>query len=646
MKTVTIEDLKQFVFIENPVYAPDGKSLAFIKATVDEKNNGYHRDLYLVKDGMVRQYTAKENTSFVLWNDETEMIISRKAETPGTTELLKLSVDGGEAIPWMALPFPLVKLHKLDNGNYVVIGSVKADEPDAWKVKAQKKEEDQSSCTVVDELPYWMNGAGYINKDRNCMFVIRDGTVDRITGINMNVDEAVVDGNRMYYTCSKKDPSICLYQKLYCYDGNTGEISCIYDAWTHSIQNLYIVNGTLYFQASDMREYGVNETGKICTIKNGTIVTVCKPDRSMYNSVASDIALGGGKQSAVMDGALYSLETDEDHTRIVRYDEDGKKTIIKDAEETLFCMDAADHRIAYVSSSPSSLQELYELDVNTGEVTKLTDFNDAYLQDIEISIPERVDYESEGKELHGWVIKPVGYEKGKKYPCVLDVHGGPRTVYGSSFFHEMQVWAAEGYFVCFTNIKGSDGRGDVFADIRGDYGGEDYRDLMTFMDRVLETYPDIDENRLCETGGSYGGFMTNWIITHTDCFCCAASQRSIASWISFSLIADIGPQFGTDQCGAEKNWDDATFDKLWQHSPLKYIRNAHTPTLFIHSDQDYRCPLSEGMQMMQGLAVQGVETRMCIFHAENHELSRSGKPANRLRRLHEITDWFEKHTKS
>ena len=254
MKTVTIEDLKQFVFIENPVYAPDGKSLAFIKATVDEKNNGYHRDLYLVKDGMVRQYTAKENTSFVLWNDETEMIISRKAETPGTTELLKLSVDGGEAIPWMALPFPLVKLHKLDNGNYVVIGSVKADEPDAWKVKAQKKEEDQSSCTVVDELPYWMNGSGYINKDRNCLFVIRDGTVDRITGADWNVDETVVDGNRMYYTCSKKDPSICLYQKLYCYDGNTGEISCIYDAWTHSIQNLYIVNGTLYFQASDMRE--------------------------------------------------------------------------------------------------------------------------------------------------------------------------------------------------------------------------------------------------------------------------------------------------------------------------------------------------------------------------------------------------------
>ena len=140
--------------------------------------------------------------------------------------------------------------------------------------------------------------------------------------------------------------------------------------------------------------------------------------------------------------------------------------------------------------------------------------------------------------------------------------------------------------------------------------------------------------------------MTNWIITHTDRFCCAASQRSISNWISMSFISDIGNFFGPDQCGGNGLFGDANTEKLWDHSPLKYAENCKTPTLFIHSDQDYRCPLPEGMQMMQALAVRNIETRMVIFHGENHELSRSGKPQHRLRRLQEITDWFEAHAKA
>ena len=131
--------------------------------------------------------------------------------------------------------------------------------------------------------------------------------------------------------------------------------------------------------------------------------------------------------------------------------------------------------------------------------------------------------------------------KRKKYPAILDIHGGPKTVYGKVFYHEMQVWASKGYFVFFCNIHGSDGRGNEFMDIRGKYGTIDYDELMQFTDKVLETYPQIDASKVGVTGGSYGGFMTNWIIGHTDRFACAASQRSIANWISFSQTSDIGP---------------------------------------------------------------------------------------------------------
>ena len=206
----------------------------------------------------------------------------------------------------------------------------------------------------------------------------------------------------------------------------------------------------------------------------------------------------------------------------------------------------------------------------------------------------------------------------------------------------MQVWASEGYFVMFTNIRGSDGRGDAFADIRGKYGEDDFVNLMDFVDEVLKQYPAIDETRLCETGGSYGGFMTNWIIGHTDRFCACASQRSISNWLSFTYLSDIGFYFGTDQNGTDDMIKD--YQKLWEHSPLKYADNVKTPTLFIHSDQDYRCPMPEGMQMMQALAERGVDTRLVLFHGENHELSRSGKPSHRIRRLSEITGWFRKYT--
>ncbi|MCR4672251.1 MAG: S9 family peptidase [Lachnospiraceae bacterium] len=285
--------------------------------------------------------------------------------------------------------------------------------------------------------------------------------------------------------------------------------------------------------------------------------------------------------------------------------------------------------------------------------------NDKVLEGKYVALPERIDYSSCGLDLHGWVLLPEGYKEAvsdgtdKLFPAVLDVHGGPRCVYSTQYFHEMQVWVSRGYVVMFTNIKGSDGRGDEFADIRGDYGGTDFQNLMDFVDTVLEKYPNIDKNRLCETGGSYGGFMTNWIITHTDRFCAAASQRSIANWVSMSLISDIGPWFGPDQCIREIHFTDSSaricspevVEKLWDRSPLKYAENVSTPTLFIHSDQDYRCPMPEGMQMMQALSVHGVPARLVLFHGENHELSRGGKPLHRIRRLTEISDWFDKYAK-
>ena len=242
---------------------------------------------------------------------------------------------------------------------------------------------------------------------------------------------------------------------------------------------------------------------------------------------------------------------------------------------------------------------------------------------------------------HGFVLRPMDYAPGKKYPVILDVHGGPKTVYGSIFYHEMQYWAGKGYFVIFCNPTGSDGRG-AFMDIGGKYGTVDFDDIMAFCDAALAAYPDMDADNFFETGGSYGGFMTNWIIGHTDRFRACASQRSISNWFSFSGVSDIGVEFVPDQIRGDI-WADPA--KLWEHSPLKYADRVKTPTLFIHAFEDYRCPIDQGYQMFTALVTHGVETKMVCFRGENHDLSRTGKPSHRLKRLNEITAWFDGHRK-
>ena len=209
-------------------------------------------------------------------------------------------------------------------------------------------------------------------------------------------------------------------------------------------------------------------------------------------------------------------------------------------------------------------------------------------------------------------MKPAGFDPEKKYPGILTVHGGPRATFGPTFFHESQVFANAGYFVFFTNPLGSDGRGNEFADITGKHGGIDFDCCMALTDEVVKRYPQIDEKRLGIMGGSYGGFMTNWAIGNTTRFAAACSQRSIANWISKCMTTDIGYYFNMDQLAADP-WNSP--EKMWAHSPLKYADMAKTPTLFIQSDEDYRCWMVEALQMFSALKVHGIESRVCLFEA-------------------------------
>jgi dipeptidyl aminopeptidase/acylaminoacyl peptidase len=253
---------------------------------------------------------------------------------------------------------------------------------------------------------------------------------------------------------------------------------------------------------------------------------------------------------------------------------------------------------------------------------------------------DEIDFKSfDGTRIQGWLLKPVGWREDRKYPLILSIHGGPHGMSGWAFNPTFQVYAARGYAVLYLNPRGSSGYGQKFSDgTLNEWGGGDYKDLMAGVDEALRKYPWIDQNRLGVTGGSYGGFMTNWVITQTPRFKAAVSVASLSNLISFystSLYQDlIHAEF------AGFPWDN--YDLLWQWSPLRYVRQAQTPTLFIHGEQDNDVHITQAEEMYTALKRRGVETVMVRYPREGHGLR---EPKHRVDALERTLDWFDRYLK-
>ncbi|CAD2074194.1 S9 family peptidase [Jeotgalicoccus meleagridis] len=320
---------------------------------------------------------------------------------------------------------------------------------------------------------------------------------------------------------------------------------------------------------------------------------------------------------------------------------DGSIEPLYRGKHNIFGMDADDTAAYLTISTHVSPSELYKFDFASGQVSQLTEINKDYVEDTHLVEPEEIEFTSfDETTVHGWFMKPAAYKHGNSYPMITNIHGGPHALFANTFFHEMQVLAAKGYAVLFINPRGSHSYSQDFVDaVRGDYGNGDYKDIMAAVDYVTEKFDWIDQDKLGVTGGSYGGFMTNWIVGHTNRFKAAVTQRSISNWISFRGVSDIGYYFTDWQILADL--DD--LDKLWHHSPLKYAANVETPLLILHGEEDIRCPIEQGEQLFIELKSRGKETQFVRFPKSSHELSRSGKPSLRMERLNHMTNWFEKY---
>lgn len=664
MRPVNIRDILTYKYLSSLVASPNRQKVAFVVSQCCEAENSYTSYIYVmdVATRKLARMTGAGKEKSVFWLDDETLLfpanrdkaLEKRVEAgePWTC-YYALRLSGGEAYEYMRVPKCVKAIKPIDHDRFAIIAQHNIDRADPHTLEGEAREallkqykEQDESYLAADELPFRHNGIGFNNGIRSRLYLFdrRDATSLAVTEETQNVDFFEVKGNRIIFSAKhfvKERPKI-FQGGMSIYDIDANILHKYVDESPYRMRYCGFIGDVPIFMGSRGERYYYQENPYFYYIdeKEGEEKVFAQNDDSAENAVGSDVRYGSSAHALTEGGHLYYLKTIGGHGHLMRVGLGGKFEQLTAEKGSVDGMAVCGDEIIMIAMRKDRLQELYSL--KNGVEEQLTFFNEWVQEECTLSTPAELTYENDGVILEGMVIAPVGNKAGQKAPCILDIHGGHKTAYGTVFFHEMQLWANMGYYVIFCNPRGSDGRDNEFFEITGKYGRVDYSDIMKFVDVCIERYPDIDATKMGVTGGSYGGFMTNWVIGHTDRFKCAASQRGISSWATMFLNSDTSYQFPMYQPDSDI-WDN--IGRYWECSPVKYADKCTTPTLFIHSQEDYRCPISEGVQMFTALKYNGVPTRLCMFKGENHELSRSGKPKNRINRLAEITNWFEKYLK-
>ena len=660
MKKIELDTFMDFRMLSSLTYSPEGKKLAYVLTSIDREKKEYvsrlrlrigEEDRPMVSDGRIGEFFFEDEDHLLFATDRRDEKKKEKDEEEkgASTVLYRLPLTGGEAEKAYELPLDAGDFRLLEDGNLLMAGEIRTDRPDLYLLEGEQKKKaleeigEERDYDVLTESPFVFNGRGLIQGKRSALFLFRvkEKKLRRLTGKNTDVGDFRVHGKDVYFSGvsfrSRRPNRDCLYRL----DLETGKTEQVLGPRL-IIYAIELIGDTLVVIGADGKRYGDNENPRFYTLDTRTLELklLCDADESLGCAMLTDVEYGASRFTKADRDYVYFPALDRDGGKLKRIGLKGRIETVVSAGGILSDYDVHRGRVVFAGMSGMKLPEIYSAGK---EGTRcLTSWNADVLKDVYVAQPHAVTAELDGEETDGWVLLPEDYDPKRKYPAILDIHGGPKCAYGPVFFHEMQAWAAKGYIVFFCNPHGSDGRGNAFSYLDLQWGGIDYRQIMAFTDKVLAEYPAIDPKRMCCTGGSYGGYMSNWILGHTDRFCCIATQRSISNWMSMYGISDIPPISNFEVCSADP-YSEKGFAEMWDVSPLKYVRNAKTPTLIIHSEEDHRCPIAEGYQLYTALVYLRVPARMVVFHGENHELSRTGKPAHRLRRLEEITGWFERY---
>ena len=681
-RLLTEKDLFDFIWVANPQLSPDGSRAAFTRVTVDDKRTGYETSIWIVaangKEAPIRMTNGKHDAQPRWSPDGSHLVFVRggdKDETgkPRPSQLALLSLAGGEA--WTITDLPKGASDPVwspDGKRIAFVSSTTQEDIDKAKHKKNAKPGDtkdadgehESDVHVISRAVYRSNDEGYLDPKRHSHVWLIDipSASDNLpkplqltTG---NFDEGGLlwssDGSRIYFLTQRVDepyyelPRSDIYsvpaaggdtEKLTTVPMGIGDLVLSPDGRKLAFHGS-VAQPVRSYSQPDLWIMDVAPDAKPQNLTAGY-------DFDMGSSVFGDNAAPRGGRGRRLywssDGRwLFDIVEKQGRTPIVRVDaQTGTVSELTRGDQAVldFSVNPDSSTIVALISSPVMIGDLFTVAADGSQI-RITDFNGKLWSQLNLTAPEEINYTSfDGKRIQGWIQKPADFDPQKKYPLILDIHGGPHAAYGWVLDHEFQWMAAKGYVVFYPNPRGSTSYGQEFGNIiQYHYPGDDFRDLMVGVDEILKA-GYVDPKKLGVTGGSGGGVLTDWTITHTDRFAAAVSQRDISNWASWWYTADF-TLFQPNWFKAPPFEDPQDYNN---RSAITFVKNIHTPVLFVLGESDFRTPQdSGGEQLFRALKYMKRPTAMVVFPRETHELSRSGEPWHRIERLEHIVGWFDK----
>jgi dipeptidyl aminopeptidase/acylaminoacyl peptidase len=643
---VTPEDYLAFKFVGDPHISPDGKWVAYVLTVIDQKKNRRESSIWLVPiDGTAepRRLTSENfSANSPRWspNGKTLAFLSSRpadassAETPKTQIYLLSMAGGGEGVALTKLKNSVQSFQWSPDSTQIVL--VSSSGPLDGVAPADRK----SDVRHYTHIQYKFNDTGWFDDKRRHLWVVNvaSGESKQITeGEDWNDTDPQwsPDGSRIAFVSDRTG-------KAYDDSHNT-------DVWLVAPTGGALVKISDHpFEDEDPRWSPDGKqilfAGKTALHQFSKLYIANSAGESPSQLAVKDLDTIPGELHWTAPGSILFDAGVKGETHIFRADLSAHTfAAVTSGPRNVhgFDVNESARKIVYLSNDFQHLDDLYVANLDGSEEHQLTHANAELWAQLQLQPVERLPYKStDGWAVEGFFVKPVGWELGKKYPMVLVIHGGPEGMFGVDWYHEFQVYAAKGYAVFFCNPRGSTGYGEKFE--RGEinnWGGMDYQDIMAGVDAALKQYPWVDADDLGVTGGSYGGFMTNWIVGHTTRFKAAVTLRSVSNFISDEGTRDGA--YGHEEYFKGILFDD--FQQYWDASPLKYARNVKTPTLVLHSDNDFRVPIEQGEQWFRALQHYGVPSELVLFPRENHNLTRTGEPKHLVESLNWQLYWFDKY---
>ena len=691
-RLITEKDLFKFTWIADPQISADGSTVAFVRVTVNEKENRYETSIFTVPtrgSESPRRLTSGIRDTTPRWSpDGRRLVFVRTAEsragngsgetnTRAQPQIYLLEMDGGEARAITDLPDGAGNPAWAPDGKLIAFTAATMREG-RERQEGQEGSNHKSDVRVITRAVYRENGnPGFVETNRRShIFVVRaperaddKPTPNQITDGEFDENGIVwaPDGSKVYFTSTRvaepyyEEAGSELFSvpvgggsitKVASIDGSISGLSPSPDG-----KRLAFV-GTL--RGRPIRSYSQSDLWISDAAPGST-------PRNLTSNYDFDIAGGIGGDQAAPRGQ---------NRKPIVWSSDGSSLIVVSAKhgsanleritiangKVESVTEGAQDVMAY-SATPdaSTISATLSTQTNIGDLfivrgasersapgtskaalagpRQITHVNQDLFKDLRQSEPEEIWYKSfDGRNIQGWILKPPDFDASRKYPLILEIHGGPHAAYGNTYTHEFQWMAAKGYVVLYTNPRGSTSYGQDFGNIiQYRYPGDDYKDLMAGVDEVLKK-GYVDANRLGVTGGSGGGLLTNWTITQTQRFKAAVAQRDIADWYGFWFTADF--TLFQPTWFRKAPWEDP--QDFAARSPITHVGNVTTPLMLVLGDQDYRTPPADGGEMMfRALKYRKIPTVMVKFPRENHELSRSGEPWHRVERLEHIVGWMD-----